>query len=129
MSRISATAPAMAGSGARRRSGRATAGLGSRPRSSGNGMPSAAAVPRRSASSRSLPILLQARPMAPIALTDAQLDQVMTQAHQVPRTLRDMYLQAVAERLRGKPFDDADVWRAAVAAMRASIMKARAGQM
>jgi hypothetical protein len=29
-----------------------------------------------------------------------------------------MYLQAVAERLRGKPFDDADVWRAAVAAMR-----------
>ena len=41
--------------------------------------------------------------MAPIALTDAQLDQVMTQAHQVPRTLRDMYLQAVAERLRGKP--------------------------
>ena len=41
--------------------------------------------------------------MAPIALTDAQLDQVMTQAHQVPRALRDMYLQAVAERLRGKP--------------------------
>jgi hypothetical protein len=23
-----------------------------------------------------------------------------------------MYLKAVAERLRGKPFDDADVWRA-----------------
>ena len=65
--------------------------------------------------------------MAPIALTDAQLDQVMTQAHQVP-PLRDMYLQAVAERLRGKPFDDADVWRAAVAAMREIIMKARAGQ-
>jgi hypothetical protein len=37
-------------------------------------------------------------------LTDAQLDQVMTQAHQVPRALRAMYLQAVAERLRGKPF-------------------------
>jgi hypothetical protein len=35
--------------------------------------------------------------MAPIALTDAQLDQVMTQAHQVPRALRDIYLQAVAE--------------------------------
>jgi hypothetical protein len=29
-----------------------------------------------------------------------------------------MYLQAVAERLRGKLFDDADVGRAAVAAMR-----------
>ena len=70
-------------------------------------------------------MLLQARPMAPIALTDAQLDQVMTQAHQVPRALRDMYLQAVAERLRGKPFDDADVWRAAVAAMREIVMKAR----
>jgi hypothetical protein len=27
----------------------------------------------------------------------------------VPRALRDIYLQAVAERLRGKPFDDADV--------------------
>ena len=64
--------------------------------------------------------------MAPIALTDAQLDQVMTQAHQVPRALRDMYLQPVAERLRGKPFD-ADVWRAAVAAMREILMKARAG--
>jgi hypothetical protein len=63
--------------------------------------------------------------MAPIALTDAQLDQVMTQAHQVPRGLRDMYLQAVAERLRGKPFDDADVWHAAVAAMR-EILKERA---
>ena len=66
--------------------------------------------------------------MAPIALTDAQLDQVMTQAHQVPRALRDMYLQVVAERLRGKPFDDADVGRAAVAAMREIIMKARAAQ-
>ena len=64
--------------------------------------------------------------MAPIALTDAQLDQVMTQAHQVPRALRDMYLQAVAERLCGRPFDDADVWRAAVAAMREILMKARA---
>ena len=29
---------------------------------------------------------------------------------------------------RGKPFDDADVWRAAVAAMREIIMKARAGR-
>ena len=66
--------------------------------------------------------------MAPIALTDAQLDQVMTQAHQVPRALRDMYLQAVAERLRGKPFDDADVWRAAVAAMREIIMKGARGR-
>jgi hypothetical protein len=66
--------------------------------------------------------------MAPIALTDAQLDQVMTQAHQVPRTLRDMYLQAVAERLRDKPFDDADLWRAAVAAMREIVMEARVGR-
>jgi hypothetical protein len=31
----------------------------------------------------------------------------------------------VAERLRGKPFDDADVWRAAVAAVREILMKAR----
>src|SRR5262249_83622 len=106
--------------GARRRSGRNTAGPGSRARSSRNGMPSAGAVPRRSASSRSPPpilaLLLQARPMAPIALTDAQLDQAMTHAHQVPGALRDMYLEGGAERLRGKPFDDADVWRAAVAA-------------
>jgi hypothetical protein len=62
--------------------------------------------------------------MAPIALTDAQLDQVMTQAHQVPRALRDMYLQAVAERLRDKPLDDADVWRVAVVAMREILLKA-----
>jgi len=36
-----------------------------------------------------------------------------------------MYLQAVAVRLRGKPFDDADVWRAAVAAMREILIQAR----
>src|SRR5262249_1834131 len=104
----------------------------SRPRSSRNGMPSAAAAPRRFASSRSPPpipaLLLQARPMAPIALTDAQLDQVMTQAHQVPRALRDMYLQAVAGGMGGKPFDDADVWRAGVADMRKTLKKARAAQ-
>ena len=64
--------------------------------------------------------------MAPIALTDPQLDQVTTRAHQVPRALRDVYLQAVADRLRGKPFDDADVGRAAVAAMREILTKARA---
>ena len=34
--------------------------------------------------------------------------------------------QAAADKLRGKPFDDADVWRAAVAAMREILMKARA---
>jgi hypothetical protein len=39
-----------------------------------------------------------------------------------------MYLQAVADWLRGKPFDEADVWRAAVAVMREILilMKARA---
>lgn len=39
-----------------------------------------------------------------------------------------MYLQAVAERLGGKPFDDANMWRAAVTAMREILMKARAGR-
>jgi hypothetical protein len=36
----------------------------------------------------------------------------------VPRALPDAYLQVVAERLCGKPFDDGDVRRAAVAAQR-----------
>ena len=46
--------------------------------------------------------------MAPITLTTARLDQVMMRGAHVPRGPRDAYLQAVAERLRGKAFDDAE---------------------
>jgi hypothetical protein len=50
-----------------------------------------------------------------ISLSDQQLDQIMTQAHPGCR--------GAAERLRGTPFADADVWRAAVGAQR-EIMRA-----
>jgi hypothetical protein len=45
--------------------------------------------------------------MAPITLTTARLDQVMTRECTYPAAC-DAYLQAVAGRLRGKAFDDAE---------------------
>jgi hypothetical protein len=38
----------------------------------------------------------------PIALTDAQLPQLMTVGRHVPRHLRDQYLQTVAALLQGR---------------------------
>ena len=54
--------------------------------------------------------------MAAIAFTDAQLQQVMTAACQIPRALRRRYLQRVSELLDGRDFGDGDVHRAARAA-------------
>ena len=48
----------------------------------------------------------------PIALTTPQLDQVTTIAAQVPRHLRALYLQRLAE-LLPPDYGDADLWRAA----------------
>jgi hypothetical protein len=39
--------------------------------------------------------------MAAIAFTDAQLEQIMTAAYQIPRALRQRYLQRVSELLNG----------------------------
>jgi hypothetical protein len=54
--------------------------------------------------------------MAVIALTDAQLRQVMTAAYQIPRALRRRYLERVSELLDGRDYGDGDVFRAARAA-------------
>ncbi|HVI61417.1 MAG TPA: hypothetical protein VM910_02295 [Bradyrhizobium sp.] len=54
--------------------------------------------------------------MAVIAFTDAQLEQIMTTAAQIPRRLRDAYLQRVVQLLNGRDFGDGDVHRAARAA-------------
>jgi hypothetical protein len=62
--------------------------------------------------------------MAPIALTDAQLGPVRCRARYEIYICRPSPI--IAERLRGRPFDDGDVWRAAVAVMREILMKARA---
>ena len=54
-----------------------------------------------------------------LALNDAQLEQLMTTAYQIPRAFRGAYLQRVADERRGKDFGDADVHRACQAAVRA----------
>jgi hypothetical protein len=51
-----------------------------------------------------------------LGLTDSQLDQVMRTARPLPPDLRDAYLQSVADQLRGRNFDDGDVYRACAAA-------------
>jgi len=66
--------------------------------------------------------------MTLIRFTDAQLHELMQAARMVPPDLRDVFLkrvaaelqgkQAAADKLRGKAFDDGDVWRACVAAQR-----------
>jgi hypothetical protein len=54
--------------------------------------------------------------MAAIAFTDAQLEQISAMATQIPRRLRDAYLQRVVQLLNGRDFGDGDVHRAARAA-------------
>ena len=50
--------------------------------------------------------------MAAIAFTDAQLEQIRMTAAQIPRRLRDAYLQRVVQLLNGRDFGDEDVHRA-----------------
>jgi hypothetical protein len=52
----------------------------------------------------------------PVAFTDAQLQQIRMTAAQIPRRLRDAYLQRVVQLLNGRDFGDGDVHRAARAA-------------
>jgi hypothetical protein len=54
--------------------------------------------------------------MEVIAFTDAQLQQIMTAAYQIPRALRRRYLERVSELLADRDFGDGDVHRAARAA-------------
>ena len=54
--------------------------------------------------------------MAAIAFTDAQLEQIRMTATQIPRRLRDAYLQRVVQLLTGRDFGDGDVHRASRAA-------------
>ncbi len=49
----------------------------------------------------------------PLALTQAQLDQVMTIAGPIPPDLRGQFLVLVAESLAGCAIDDGSVYRAA----------------
>ena len=56
-----------------------------------------------------------------LALTDAQLDQVMRTAAAIPQDRRDEYLQRVADLLRGRDFGDGDVFRACAAARKATM--------
>ena len=51
--------------------------------------------------------------MSPIALTDNQLREVMQAAQMVPFDLRQLYLQRLAEELRGKDLGDGVVHRVA----------------
>jgi hypothetical protein len=54
--------------------------------------------------------------MAVIAFTDAQLEQIRMTAAQIPRRLRDAYLQRIVQLLDGRDFGDGDVHHAARAA-------------
>jgi hypothetical protein len=54
--------------------------------------------------------------MMPLALTQAQLDQVMRLATPIPPGLRAEYLVQVARSLSGRSFGDGDVYRACAAA-------------
>jgi hypothetical protein len=54
--------------------------------------------------------------MAVIGFSDTQLEQIRMIAAQIPRRLRDAYLQRVVQLLNGRDFGDGDVHRAARAA-------------
>jgi hypothetical protein len=53
-----------------------------------------------------------------LRLTDTQMTTLRELALPVPHKLRSVYLRRVTDLLDGKPFDDGDVWRAAVSAQR-----------
>jgi hypothetical protein len=50
--------------------------------------------------------------VAPLALTQAQLDQVMLTARPIPPDLRERYLELVAQALAGRDVGDGEVYRA-----------------
>ncbi len=52
----------------------------------------------------------------PLALTQAQLDQVMLIARPIRHDLREQFLELVAQLLAGQEIDDGSVYRAARAA-------------
>ena len=54
--------------------------------------------------------------MAAIAFTDAQLEQIRMTAAQIPRRLRNIYLERIVQLLGDRDFGDGDVHRAARAA-------------
>jgi hypothetical protein len=53
-----------------------------------------------------------------LTLTDTQLEELRTAAAPLPPSLRSAFLQKVAELLDGRDYGDADVHRAAHAAVR-----------
>ena len=76
-------------------------------------------VPRafgRDISGASTAFLGGENPVAVIRFSDHQLEQISAMATQIPRRLRDAYLQRVAQLLNGRDFGDGDVHRAARAA-------------
>jgi hypothetical protein len=54
--------------------------------------------------------------MSPLALTHAQLEQIMRTAGPIPQDLRSDYLLRVADLLRDRDFGDGNVYRAAAMA-------------
>jgi hypothetical protein len=54
--------------------------------------------------------------VAVLAFTDQQNQQITLTATQIPRRLRDAYLQRIVQLLDGRDFGDGDVHRAARAA-------------
>lgn len=64
--------------------------------------------------------------MPPLALSDSQIAELQTIAAGVPRRLRAAFLQYVADALRGRPFDDGDVWRVGHDARRAAVQETSA---
>jgi hypothetical protein len=58
--------------------------------------------------------------MAPLALTNSQMDTVTAHARHIPRGLRDSYLLAIADQLRDQAgsVGDGDLHRAVVEASR-----------
>jgi hypothetical protein len=64
------------------------------------------------------PPFLEPKAVPPIAFTDAQIKHIKTTSYTIPRALCGMYLQRVADLLRGRNFDDGDVFRAGVQAQR-----------
>jgi len=58
----------------------------------------------------------------PLALTDAQLDQVMRCAAPLHPRVRRLFVEHVAHRLRGKTLDDGEVFRACREVLREACM-------
>jgi hypothetical protein len=66
--------------------------------------------------------------MAPIGLSDSQLNHVTAAAQQIPPFQRGRFLRRIVKLLRGKNFGDADVRRAAQVAAR-EVRRSRPGRL